>query len=120
MQSMNQSLEKLVRAGRITLDEALRASQNPDDLKLKLSGIDREQGYDVSGNRSSKARTNVMMSNVPEAKIELDHGSSSSSSKDHREVTRELVTRTAIHTEAAANGTASGISISRDKKGRAA
>ncbi len=45
MQTMNQALEKLVKAGTITLEEAMKCSQNPDDLKLRMSGIDREQGY---------------------------------------------------------------------------
>ena len=45
MQSMNQALEKLVSTGVITADEALRCSNNPDDLKLLLSGVTREQGY---------------------------------------------------------------------------
>jgi twitching motility protein PilT len=45
MQSMNQALEKLVTTGMITLEEALKSSNKPDDLKLKLSGVDREQGY---------------------------------------------------------------------------
>lgn len=48
MQSMNQSLERLVAQGLITLDEALRASSNPDDLRLKMSGIARDQGYEMA------------------------------------------------------------------------
>ena len=34
MQTMNQALEALVKIGVITADEALRCSNNPDDLKL--------------------------------------------------------------------------------------
>lgn len=45
MQTMNQALEKLILAGIITLEEGLQASSNPDDLKLRLSGVDREEGY---------------------------------------------------------------------------
>jgi twitching motility protein PilT len=45
MQTMNQALEKLVTAGTITADEALKASSNPDDLKLRFSGVAREEGY---------------------------------------------------------------------------
>lgn len=56
MQSMNQALEQLVRAGTITPEEGIRSSLRPDDLKLKLSGMVREQGYAVntvaSGSRS--------------------------------------------------------------------
>jgi twitching motility protein PilT len=45
MQSMNQALGRLVASKTITVDEALRSSSNPDDLKLLLSGFTREQGY---------------------------------------------------------------------------
>lgn len=45
MQTMNQALEHLVTTGTVTIEEALKRSNQPDDLKLKLSGLDREQGY---------------------------------------------------------------------------
>jgi twitching motility protein PilT len=45
MQTMNQALERLVASGQITAEEALRCSNNPDDLKLLLTGVTREQGY---------------------------------------------------------------------------
>ena len=45
MQTMNQAVEKLVVGGVISAAEALRVSPNPDDLKMRLSGIDREGGY---------------------------------------------------------------------------
>ncbi|MCC7440189.1 MAG: type IV pilus twitching motility protein PilT [Bdellovibrionales bacterium] len=45
MQSLNQDLERLVKAGTVTLEEALRVSYNPDNLKLRLSGVTREEGY---------------------------------------------------------------------------
>ena len=48
MQTLNQALEKLVINRTISLSEALKASNNPDDLKLKLSGVDREEGYRAS------------------------------------------------------------------------
>ncbi len=48
MQSMNQALEVLVREGKITAEEALKSSARQDDLKLKLSGLVREQGYDLA------------------------------------------------------------------------
>ena len=48
MQSANQALEKLVRSGKITLETALRASSQPEDLKLRLSGMVREEGYELS------------------------------------------------------------------------
>ncbi len=48
MQSMNQALEKLVSTGTITSEEALKSSNNPDDLRLRLSGVSREQGYEAA------------------------------------------------------------------------
>lgn len=47
MQTMNMDLEKLIRGGIITPEEGLNASSNPDDLRLRLSGIDRKEGYDI-------------------------------------------------------------------------
>jgi twitching motility protein PilT len=41
MNTLNMSLEKLVREGRVTLEEALKHSPNPDDLSLRFSGISR-------------------------------------------------------------------------------
>ncbi len=46
MQTLNQALEKLVVAQVITIEEALQASSNPDDLKLRMSGVVREQNFD--------------------------------------------------------------------------
>jgi len=48
MQSTNQALEKLVRAETITAEAALRASPQPEDLKLRLSGMIREEGFEFS------------------------------------------------------------------------
>lgn len=39
MQTMNQSLAELVKSGAVTLDEAVRYSDKPEDLRLKLSGM---------------------------------------------------------------------------------
>ncbi|MCB1007797.1 MAG: Flp pilus assembly complex ATPase component TadA, partial [Acidobacteria bacterium] len=39
MQTFDQSLFSLYKAGLITLDEALRRASNPDEFKLKLQGI---------------------------------------------------------------------------------
>ena len=39
MQSMNQALEKLVRANIITIEEAISHSDKSEDLRLKLSGM---------------------------------------------------------------------------------
>jgi twitching motility protein PilT len=48
MQTMNQALEKLVIAGSITTEEAIKSASNPDDLKLRLAGVGREEGYSKS------------------------------------------------------------------------
>ncbi len=47
MQTMNMDLEELVREGSVTLEEAISCSNNPDDLKLRFSGIERKEGYDI-------------------------------------------------------------------------
>jgi twitching motility protein PilT len=39
MQTFDQSLYTLYKNGLITLDEALRRASNPDEFRLKLSGI---------------------------------------------------------------------------------
>jgi len=45
MQTFNQTLERLVLAGVITNEEAIYASNQPEDLKMRLSGFKREEGY---------------------------------------------------------------------------
>ena len=47
MQSMNVAIEALILKGTITTEEGLRGSPNPDDLKLRLSGVGREEGYNT-------------------------------------------------------------------------
>jgi Tfp pilus assembly pilus retraction ATPase PilT len=49
MHSMNMDIEKLIREGIISPEEGLSASSNPDDLRLRLSGIDRKEGYEYQG-----------------------------------------------------------------------
>jgi twitching motility protein PilT len=39
MQTFDQSLFQLYKAGLITLDEALRRATNPDEFKLKIEGV---------------------------------------------------------------------------------
>lgn len=45
MQTFNQALEKLVMAGTITNEDAIHASNAPEDLKMRLSGFKKEEGY---------------------------------------------------------------------------
>lgn len=47
MQTFNQDLERKVKNGDITLDEALLISPKPDDLRLKIAGVTHEGGYDI-------------------------------------------------------------------------
>ena len=49
MQTMNQALERMVAAGLITADQALKSSTSYNDLKLRLDGFVREQGYELAG-----------------------------------------------------------------------
>lgn len=46
MQTMNADLERLIREGVIAIEEGVSASPNPDDLRLRLAGIDRKEGYE--------------------------------------------------------------------------
>jgi twitching motility protein PilT len=48
MQTMNQALERLVKASQVSAEEALKASSNPDELRLRMSGMTRDQGYEMS------------------------------------------------------------------------
>ena len=61
MQTMNMDLEALVKQGKISKEEALINSPNPDDLKLRFSGIDRKEGYDIS----SEERSNLVKIQMP-------------------------------------------------------
>ena len=45
MQSMNQSLEALIKSGRISADVALQASPAPEDLRLALEGLTRDRKF---------------------------------------------------------------------------
>lgn len=47
MQTFNQDLIRLIRAGEITLEAAMKASRNPEELKLQVSGITHEDGFDI-------------------------------------------------------------------------
>jgi len=55
MQTMNQSLMRLVKDGIITLDEALKASDSPDNLRLALSGVTRDEGYELAASHQRPA-----------------------------------------------------------------
>jgi len=58
MHTMNMDLERLIRGGIITAEEGLAASGNPDDLRLRLSGIDRKEGYDIQSKDPTRTRRN--------------------------------------------------------------
>jgi twitching motility protein PilT len=50
-QTFNQALAKLIKAGKVAVEDALGASDNPDGLKLELRGIVKgtRVGYDAAG-----------------------------------------------------------------------
>lgn len=54
MHTMNIDLERLIRAGHISFEEAVSCSGNPDDLKLRLAGIDRKEGYDYAAHQDQR------------------------------------------------------------------
>lgn len=45
MQSLNQHLERLIRLGRVSMEEAKKVSSNPEELEMVLAGISRKEGY---------------------------------------------------------------------------
>ena len=47
MQTLNQDLKRLIASGQISLDEGLKVTPNPDDLRLALSGVDHKEGYEI-------------------------------------------------------------------------
>lgn len=47
MQTMDQSLALLVKSGAVTQEEALACSSSPDNLKLQLSGLNHDQGFEM-------------------------------------------------------------------------
>ncbi len=57
MQTFDQSLMQLLKRNLITLEEALRQCSNPDDFKLKVSGI--SSGSDLSWDDFDKAEENA-------------------------------------------------------------
>lgn len=60
MQTFDQSLMSLLKNNLITFDEALRQSSNPDDFKLKVSGISSSSdlSWEQFGNDSEQADEN--------------------------------------------------------------
>jgi Tfp pilus assembly ATPase PilU len=48
MQTMNQSLAHLVRNGSIAIEEALKCSFSPEDLRLMLSGVHHDDGFNLA------------------------------------------------------------------------
>lgn len=45
MCTFNQTLEKMVESGTITTEEAISASPSPQDLKMRLDGFKKEEGF---------------------------------------------------------------------------
>lgn len=45
MQTLNQALERLVNTGAITKEDAILHSNSPEDLKMRLAGFKKEEGF---------------------------------------------------------------------------
>lgn len=45
MQSLDRDLGRLIKAGLIHQDEALKIAENPDNLRMKLNGVEHQEGY---------------------------------------------------------------------------
>jgi len=52
MQTMNGALRKLITAGVITPEEGLKSSSNPDELRIWLEGVSRDEGYEIANGRA--------------------------------------------------------------------
>lgn len=65
MQSMNQALIKLIRAGVIRKEEGLRSSDKPEDLQLKLSGM-------VGGGHAGNGAETLMSQSELGSETEID------------------------------------------------
>lgn len=74
MQTLNQSLEQLIKQGLVTVEEALKVSPNPDDLRMKMSGLSGINGDEI-----------VPMENAPSRSQAKSKGQLSSYSKDNTE-----------------------------------
>ena len=48
MQTFNIALERLVGEGTVTFEEAMKVSNNPTDLRLRIQGLSREKGFESS------------------------------------------------------------------------
>jgi twitching motility protein PilT len=74
MQTFDQSLMQLLQKKLITFDEALRQSSNPDDFKLKFSGISStsDMSWDDFEDKSGNGAANPADEGAEEEKLQLD------------------------------------------------
>ncbi len=49
MQTMNRALIALVQNGTITVEEAVKSSASPDEIRMALGGVSRDEGYELVG-----------------------------------------------------------------------
>jgi hypothetical protein len=61
MQSMNQSLEKLIRDGVISMEEGLLSSDKKEDLTLKLSGMTTQSQHADAGDLLEQSRESTQL-----------------------------------------------------------
>ncbi len=72
MQSFDQALMDLVKRNIISYEEALRQSSNPDDFKLKFSGIDSTSDNSWADFERGKAEENLTIQQQEEHKLDDD------------------------------------------------
>lgn len=71
MQSFDQSLMELLSKGLIDIREALTLSSNPEDLKIRLSGVTALDGKKWAESPQSRKKLKDAWQNVSEVEIEL-------------------------------------------------
>jgi twitching motility protein PilT len=74
MQTFDQSLLQLTQKKLITFDEALRQSSNPDDFKLKFSGISStsDMSWEDFEDKGGDGTANPAEEGTGEEKLQLD------------------------------------------------
>jgi Tfp pilus assembly ATPase PilU len=61
MQTMNMALENLIDSGIITIEDAIKCSNNPSDLKLRINGLSRDKGFVIEEETDERTRTTTVL-----------------------------------------------------------
>jgi twitching motility protein PilT len=67
MQTFDQSIFQLMQGGHVSKDEALRRASNPDEFKLRLSGV---QSSADAARQAMESALETRLPGEPEPKIE--------------------------------------------------